>query len=668
MEFLNPALLWGLLGVSIPIIIHLLQLKRYKTVFFSDIRFLKNVQKSARKQQRVRHWLILLLRILAWSLLTLAFALPFIPSGDQLSKQRSEVVIYVDNSPSMTRKASTGPMWVVALEAADNIIDQNPNATFHVISASSEGADAIPLNATAARKAVRGIQPSKNSLTWQDVMRRISTYGITDTAQVYMLTDAQEVTLDDLDESDLKIELLPVLIQPVGRAANLTIDSAWVNSPVILPNQALELGYSLVNYGDEDSDVPTELWVNGELRGAKSHLVEAESSLESSITFQVNSNHVQTIELRIQDDAINYDDSYFLTANVRSELSMLHIYDASSATLPLTELINDSAVVLESVNYAQIPYGRLSNFDLIVLDRTRGAWPSGLASGLNEAIESGTSALILPFGPSEQDLSTLNISKYGEADTVNISNIEVNYGDAFYYGVFYEDPKRIQLPTLDTHFPIADDYRIQGGTNLLQSASGSPSLVRYQRGFGQIYQWNAHPVADQNGWSELYVPLLYQMAIFKGQPQWYSFELGTATSFLIEHEESGSDQVVMLKQDSVEVIPQQRSMGVRTEINLYATELDPGFAILWKDNTAIETIALNTSSAESNPALLTSDALSGKLSEKGYEHTISEIDNKSDISKVLASLQGEGQDSKWWILAVVGVLLLEMILWRQPKS
>ncbi|NVK27726.1 MAG: BatA domain-containing protein [Flavobacteriia bacterium] len=668
MEFLNPALLWGLLGISIPILIHLLQLKRYKTVFFSDIRFLKNVQKSARKQQRIRHWLILLLRIAAWSLLTLAFALPFIPSGEKQTKQRNEIVLYVDNSPSMTRKASSGPMWVVAIEAAQDIINKNPNATYHIISASSDGADAIPLTSNAAQKAVQAIQPTQNSLSWTDVLRRISTYGIVDTTQVYMLTDGQETSLQGLNTIDLPIELMPILIQPVGKSANLTIDSVWVNSPVILPNQSIELGYSIINYGDSEVEVPTELWVNDELRGAKSHQIDSEGKLESSITFQVNSSESQRIELRIQDEAINYDDSYFITANVREDLSILHIYDSSSETLPVSELISDSTVEIESNTYSQIPYGRLASFDLIILDRTSESWPSGLASGLNSAVEDGTSALILPYGPSNQDLSALQIAGFGSADTVNISNVEVNYRDEFYYGVFYEDPKRIQLPTLDTHFPISDDYVVLGGSNLLQSASGAPSLVRYQRGFGQIYQWNSHPVADQNGWSELYVPLIYQMAIYKGQPEWFSFQLGKASSFLVEMEETGGDDVVRLKQDSLEVIPQQRQLGARTEINLFATDLAPGFAELVTETKRIGTIALNTPAAESNPMLFTGDQLKSILSENGFSFTVSELDDESQVSAVLSSLYGDEQDSKWWILAAIGVLLLEMILWRQPKS
>ena len=46
MTFLNPAVLLGLLAASIPIIIHLLNLRKLKKIDFSTLQFLKELQKN----------------------------------------------------------------------------------------------------------------------------------------------------------------------------------------------------------------------------------------------------------------------------------------------------------------------------------------------------------------------------------------------------------------------------------------------------------------------------------------------------------------------------------------------------------------------------------------------------------------------------------------------
>jgi len=46
MTFLNPAILFGLLAASIPIIIHLLNLRKLKKIEFSTLQFLKELQKN----------------------------------------------------------------------------------------------------------------------------------------------------------------------------------------------------------------------------------------------------------------------------------------------------------------------------------------------------------------------------------------------------------------------------------------------------------------------------------------------------------------------------------------------------------------------------------------------------------------------------------------------
>ncbi|WP_409079684.1 BatA domain-containing protein, partial [Salibacter sp.] len=55
MNFLYPQFLYGLLAIAIPVAIHLFNLKRYKTVYFSNNQFLKSVQQKTQSTSRLKH-------------------------------------------------------------------------------------------------------------------------------------------------------------------------------------------------------------------------------------------------------------------------------------------------------------------------------------------------------------------------------------------------------------------------------------------------------------------------------------------------------------------------------------------------------------------------------------------------------------------------------------
>src|SRR6266849_1762245 len=71
--------LWATLGVgigavSIPVIIHLINRKRYKIVPWAAMRFLLAAQKQTRKRMRIEQLLLLLVRMLILALIIFAMA------------------------------------------------------------------------------------------------------------------------------------------------------------------------------------------------------------------------------------------------------------------------------------------------------------------------------------------------------------------------------------------------------------------------------------------------------------------------------------------------------------------------------------------------------------------------------------------------------------------
>jgi len=113
MSFLFPYILWGLLAVSIPLIIHLFNFRKFRKVYFTNVRFLEELKQHTRKQSKLRHLLVMISRMLAIASLVMAFAQPYIPHKNTTSRPDSvnQVNIYIDNSFSMEALSPRARCW-----------------------------------------------------------------------------------------------------------------------------------------------------------------------------------------------------------------------------------------------------------------------------------------------------------------------------------------------------------------------------------------------------------------------------------------------------------------------------------------------------------------------------------------------------------------------------
>ena len=97
MRYQNPQLLYALFAIAIPIIIHLFNLRKYKTIRFSSVRFLRQIKKAKRSRARLKNVLILLSRILAIAALILAFSKPYLPLQVTQKPIANDIFFYIDN-------------------------------------------------------------------------------------------------------------------------------------------------------------------------------------------------------------------------------------------------------------------------------------------------------------------------------------------------------------------------------------------------------------------------------------------------------------------------------------------------------------------------------------------------------------------------------------------
>ena len=104
MSFLNPFFLIGSLALAVPVLIHLVRREKSEIVQFSSLMFLLRVPKQSIRQQKIKHLLLLALRLLLLALLVGAFARPYLTqlAAQAVSgAQNRGIVMLLDNSYSM---------------------------------------------------------------------------------------------------------------------------------------------------------------------------------------------------------------------------------------------------------------------------------------------------------------------------------------------------------------------------------------------------------------------------------------------------------------------------------------------------------------------------------------------------------------------------------------
>src|SRR5690554_5064742 len=99
--FLVPLFLLGLLGLVVPVVVHLTRRRRARVVRFPSLLFLEQVPFRAESRRRIHHWLLFVIRALALALLAFAFARPFVRDDTALAVGEggpTERVILLDRS------------------------------------------------------------------------------------------------------------------------------------------------------------------------------------------------------------------------------------------------------------------------------------------------------------------------------------------------------------------------------------------------------------------------------------------------------------------------------------------------------------------------------------------------------------------------------------------
>jgi len=669
MSFVHPNFLWALCLLAIPIIIHLFHFRRYKKVLFPNVKFLKNVQKQTQSIKKVRNLLVLFARLLAITFLVLAFAQPFKPIDNRAVDSSDQVIgIYIDNSFSMDNDGKQGPLIEEAKTKARELV-KSYRATDRFIVNSNTSSTITPVNQDDAISLIDNVEVGKTTKPIKDIvfgLNRSLTNNGTAQKHVYLFSDFQLTADSDLQEAlDSNTLITAVPLQPIQNS-NLSIDSAWIESPVIQLNEPIELQVKISNLGEDAlNGGSVYLEVNGERKSVTGFDINGNASTTIEIGFTTKTPGWQRIQVGIEDNPIIFDDTYFLSFNVKPNLNVV-VVNGKEPNVFLNRLFEPDAYFNVTNQLAgNVDLSALPTTDLLILNEVTEI-RSGMIAAISEYVSSGGNILLIPS--KEQNTAqldnftkSLSIPGYGTLITQKTKVGRLDINNPLLSKVFTKIPDNPNYPVVEKYYRLNTDGKAQ--YSLLLMENEDVFLSESKLGTGHVFQL-ACPL--EPSWSNfqnhgLFVPILLKMTMNRSIDFPLANTIGNQNIFKAVPESRSMQGALSLKSTTSEWMPVVNSVGSTSFIDAGFDQLTAGNIDLKTNDSLLQVVAFNFNRSESNNIFLSNDEIVQKFSDVKVDF----MDNPTTyVQETVTQYRFGKQFWKACIILALIFLAIEILLLR----
>lgn len=663
MSFVYPWFLWALLALAIPIIIHLFHFRRFKTVYFTNVQFLKEVKEQTSARAKVKHLLVLLARILALAFLVLAFAMPYIPSKNGAVKAgNKDVSIFFDNSFSMAAESEDVRLLEKARTRIEEIITAySIDDRIQLLTADFEGRDQRLLSKEDALTRLNEVNISYKVRDLSKVLARQKQAvlgGNNANKEIYIVSDFQKniTDLERYEDTTVQVNLVP--LQSV-QSQNVAIDSAWFQSPVQSLNQPNPMVVKVRNWSDREiPNVRMSLNVANQTRPVGTLTIPAQTSVYDTIDVPVLQTGWYEAKLSITDFPIEFDNDYYFTFNVDEQVDILQVHGPEANRFIKATFRDNEYFKATAQSAGQLNYSEFSTYDLIILDELKNI-PSGLISELYNYAQNGGNVVVFPHPEANlQDYNNLtrqfNANAYRPLERRERKVSFVNFEEFIFNDVFEERRSNLKLPTSQANFKLAKKAS-SGEEVILRYRDGGTFVGKYRVEKGHLFLAAAPLDVDysdlvQNG--EIFVPMLYKMALSATANNKVGYVIGKDEVLETDNRASSAEMVYKMKGSRGEFIPEQRVMGSRVILGLNNQITTAGFYDLYlKPEEVLDKYGFNYDRKESFLAFYSEEELASLV---GEQVNIIEGNNGASFVEIIST---QNQGTPLWKYCLLGVLL-----------
>ena len=695
MLFLNPAVLLGLLAASIPVLIHMLNLRKLKRIDFSTLAFLKELQKNKIRKIRLKQWLLLALRILIILFLVMAFARPTIKGiaiGGTSSAAKTTAVFVLDDTYSMSVVDAKGSLLNQAKSKILELLNQlreGDDVALVLVSDNSKKEIKTTGNLSDFEKRVEEVNISYSSGTIHNaIVKAAKTLDESKNfnKEIYILSDFQSgrlsgnESLSDLGQI-LNNKVRIYTIDYSGKEVfNLGIDRFKPENQIFEKDKPVNFNVTLTNYSNQKvKNAVVSLYLNGERSSQQSVTIGPGNSKIISMQAVPKSTGFIDAIAEIEDDDILQDNKRYLNFFIPDKIPVIIFSDDQQDTkylrLALTAGDNKSLIKITEKKLEQLSSIDLNQFDVVLIvgvDKITGI------DRLINYINSGGSLFFMPgentngenFNNLLQNLSLPGVTgifgKNNSTDnSVTFDKTEFNH--PIFTDIFSNrDKKKIESPDFYHFFKITTQGK---GNNIISLMDGSSFLSEFRKGDGKVLLMNTAPLLS---WSNLplkgiFVPLMNKSVFYLASKERQNEEYLAGMQVTISLAKQTSAQIKIENPEKQEEYIALNKELKNNFIGYDKTNVAGNYKIFSGKNL-IDEISVNTDPKES---------VTKYLSDSDFEHYLNKIDFKGNhiiIKKdqnpadIIMQSRFGSELWKYFILVALILALIEMAVARNAKK
>jgi hypothetical protein len=399
--FANPLLLYALAAAGVPVLIHLLNRRKYREVPWAAMRFLLSAIRKNRRRLRIEQWLLLAIRTLIILLVVSAVAKPFLESfGAIIAGQRTHKVIVIDGSLSMGYRSAESSRFDQAKEVAIQIVkDARGGDSVSVIMMGNppRGVISNPTNNLVEVEKVIGELSQSDSdvdlvATFELVDRVLDVSSIPQ-KELIVLTDLQAASWKPpaegagaLAQAVTRIEARKPrsVVIDLGRPGgeNRAVTDLKVDVPVVTMGEQVLIRANLRNFGSARADgVRARVTTDGILGLEEPFDLAPGEDVPAVFRQQFTTPGDHLVEVFIDDDPLERDNHRWLVVPVRESLKVLLVnghqkpepYQSETDYLVQALAPGEESpgqprpIKVEVVNESQFSRSELAPYDTVVL-------------------------------------------------------------------------------------------------------------------------------------------------------------------------------------------------------------------------------------------------------------------------------------------------------------
>lgn len=679
MIFTNPEILYALTAVLIPLIIHLFNFRRYKKFYFSNVALLKEINIETRKKSRIKHLIVMLLRMLAIAALVFAFAGPNFNTKTQNKSAQNITGIYIDNSFSMESSDRNGRLFDHAVAGAREIVKHSTRESKFLVFDNKLKAGQRLLNKDEALSKI-------DNMSISSVHKEISTiiddflmlksknkeeFGLT----TYLFSDFQKSSFNTLEFPSDSLTYWNFALLQHQETRNILIDSCWIEDPIILPSKTITLFVKLKNVSNKSYEkAGLKLFINAKNKSIASVDLMENSEKIIEMQFNVTEKGWQSAYLEVEDYPITFDDILYFSFFVDEKINVISINPNGNDKYLKAFYLSDSVFNFSQENFKSINYQTLKNNQLIILNGLSEI-SSGLRSQLNSYVSDGGNLMIFP--PESDDIGDLNkLLKIFDAGSINgpqktetrVKGIKLK--NSIFSEAIDQIPENANLPMIFQKFNFKNNYTNKLET-LISLLNGEAFLLKKEIGSGILY---FSAVSLNSEFSNLpshplFIPLMYGMAVEgKGfQKLFYAIGKNNKINLNIpDNTISNRDEVfdIKMEKSNQSFIPLQQMRGNKLSLSVNENIEQAGTYQLMQKDKNIAFLSFNYERKESIMEFYNKTSLEENLKlSKLKNYDILDLQTFS-TEEIINSMQNESRLWLVFIIFALSFLLAEVLVLR----